>query len=88
MEIAAGLIKLRVDSRDKVEEWRNTIEAKRNEALQTLRDEGVSIESWFKAEIEGEPYLLWYMRAESIERVWDIAGATAARGNRRLHTSP
>lgn len=73
METAAGLIKLKPDSSDIVGEWRTTLETRRAEALQTLRDEGVSIESWFHVEIEGEPYLLWYMRAESIQRVWEIA---------------
>ncbi len=74
MEIAAGLIRLNANSGGLVEDWRKTIEARRAEALQTLRDEGVSVESWFQLEIDGAPYLLWYMRAESIQRVWETAG--------------
>ena len=73
METAAGLIKLKPNTGETVEQWRSTIEARRAEALQTLRDEGVSIESWFQLEIAGEPYLLWYMRADSIAQVWEIA---------------
>lgn len=73
MEAAAGLIKLKPNVKEDVEDWSNTIKARRDEALQTLRDEGVAVESWFQVEIEGAPYLLWYMRADSIERVWEVA---------------
>ena len=73
METAAGLVKLKSDCGGLVEEWRSTLEARREEALQTLREEGVSVESWFQVEIADEPYLLWYMRAESIQRVWEVA---------------
>ena len=73
MEAAAGLIKLHPNTDELVEEWRDTLEARRAEALQTLLDEGVSVESWFQVEIAGEPYLLWYMRAKSIQQVWEIA---------------
>lgn len=73
MEAAAGLIKLRPNSDSDVKEWRETMRARRDEALQTLRDEGVVIESWFTVEIAGEPYLLWFLRADSIARVWEVA---------------
>ena len=73
MEAAAGLVKLKPDTKASVEDWCNTMKTRRDEALQTLRDEGVVVESWFQVEIEGAPYLLWYMRADSIERVWEIA---------------
>jgi hypothetical protein len=73
MEIASGLIKLKPDSGSKVDEWRATILSRLEEALETLRDEGVHLESWFKIEIEGQDYLLWYMRAESIQKVFEIS---------------
>lgn len=73
MEIAAGLIKLKPNTTDRVTTWRRTIESRRAEALATLEDEGVAIESWFQIDIDGEPHLLWYMRAESLERVWQVA---------------
>jgi hypothetical protein len=38
-----------------------------------LQDEGVEIESWFRVDIEGQDYLLWYMRAESIKRAFEIS---------------
>ena len=71
METAAGLIKLKPDSSVDIEQWRETLLARHDEVLQSLRDEGVTIESWFLVEIEGLPYLLWFMKAKSIAKAQD-----------------
>ena len=73
MEVAAGLIKLKPDSNSKVDEWRDTIQSRVEEALATLVHEGAQIESWFRVEIDGQDYLLWYMRAESMKRVFEVS---------------
>ena len=73
MEYASGLIKLKSDTKDKVEKWRKTIASRLNEAAETLQDEEVQIESWFKISIHGEDYLLWYLRAKSIQRVFEVS---------------
>ena len=73
MEYASGLIKLKPGTEDKVDEWRSTIASRLNEAAATLRDEEVQIESWFKVELNGEKYLLWYLRAKSIRRVFEVS---------------
>lgn len=73
MEYASGLIKLKPGTEHKVEEWRSTIASRLDEAAATLQDEEVQIESWFKVEIEGQPYLLWYLRAKSIKRVFELS---------------
>lgn len=73
MEYASGLIKLKPDTEGKVDEWKNTISSRLNEAAATLQDEEVQIESWFKVEIDGCKYLLWYLRAKSIKRVFEIS---------------
>jgi hypothetical protein len=73
MEYASGLIKLKPGTEDKVEEWRSTIASRLNEAAETLQDEEVQIESWFKVSIQGENYLLWYLRAKSIQRVFEVS---------------
>lgn len=73
MEYASGLIKLKPGTEDKVEEWRSTIASRLNEVAATLRDEEVQIESWFKVELNGEKYLLWYLRAKSIRRVFEVS---------------
>ena len=73
MEIASGLIQLKPDTQEKVELWRSTLSSRLKECLTTLRDEGVEIESWFQIEIQGQQYLLWYMRAESIQKAFEHA---------------
>ena len=45
MEVAAGLIKLNPDSEFKVDEWRDTMTGRMDEALATLVHEGAQIES-------------------------------------------
>lgn len=73
METVAGLIKLKPDAGPTVREWSETLNQRQDEALQTLRDEGIETESWFQVEIGGEQYLLWYIRAESIDRAREVA---------------
>ena len=72
MESAAGLIKLKPDYAGDLEEWRQAFHARRDEVEQSLRDEGVAVESWFEIEIAGEPYLLWFMHARSIEKARQV----------------
>ena len=71
MESAAGLIKLKPDFATDLEEWRETVVARGDEIVQSLRDEGVALESWFQIEIGGEPYLLWFMHAKSIAKAFE-----------------
>ena len=73
MEYASGLIKLKPGTEGKVEEWKNTISSRLNEAAATLQDEEVQIESWFKITIQDDNYLLWYLRANSIQRVFEVS---------------
>jgi len=73
MEYASGLIKLKPGSEGKVEEWRSTIASRFGEALATHMDEDVHVESWFTTEINGEKYLLWYLRAKSIKQVFEVS---------------
>jgi hypothetical protein len=73
MEVAAGLIKLKPDSRSKVDDWRDTMKSRIEEALATLVHEGAEIESWFRIKIEGQDYLLWYMPAESMKKVFEVS---------------
>ena len=68
MEVRAAVIRLKPGSQDRVEAWAEMINRRRDEALQTLIDEGVSLESWFSFSEDGRDYLICYMRAECFER--------------------
>jgi hypothetical protein len=51
-----------------VREWAAELNARRDEVLATLRDEGVRIESVF---LEGET-LVYFLKADSIERAREV----------------
>ena len=73
MDVTACLIKLKENSGDRVSEWASSINRRRDEALATLRAEGVEVESWFRLSLNGENYLLCYMRSANTERAQQIA---------------
>ena len=68
MDVKAYLVKLKEDSGDRVSEWAGSINSRRDEALATLRAEGMEVESWFLLSLNGEDYLLSYMRTEDMQR--------------------
>lgn len=61
-------VRLRPGSLDRVREWAAELNARRDEVLATLRDEGVRIESVF---LDGDT-LVYYMRADSVERAREV----------------
>jgi hypothetical protein len=73
MEYASGPIRLKPGSEKRVEEWRSTITSRFDEAATTLKDEDVQVESWYTIEVSGEKNLLWYLRAKSIKRVFEVS---------------
>jgi len=73
MDVKAVLIKLKPNSENDVQSWKNEIERLRDQAIQSLRNENITIESWFKTEISGEKYLLAYIRANDIKKSQKIA---------------
>jgi Family of unknown function (DUF6176) len=66
MEVFARLIQLKPNSRQRVEEWVKEITSRRSEALETLKHEGVTIESYHLMQIQDVDYLLLYMRSRNI----------------------
>ncbi|NAS09114.1 DUF6176 family protein [Acinetobacter haemolyticus] len=73
MDVGAVLIKLKQDSLINVEAWKREIEQRKDEAIQTLQAEGVTIESWFHLELDGNNYLIAYMRANDIAHAQQVA---------------
>lgn len=64
-------IKLKPDSLPRVRAWAAEIDARRTEALATLQDEGVVLESFFLDSGEHGDYLIGYIRAGSLEKAAD-----------------
>jgi Family of unknown function (DUF6176) len=72
MDVVANIIELKPNSLDRVEEWATILNERADEAIETLQDEGVKIESWFHLSLDGKDYLLCYMRAESIKKAHEV----------------
>lgn len=73
MDVGAVLIKLKPNMQDNLEQWRAEINYRKAEAIETLKAEGVFIESWFTVELESEIHLIAYMRAQNISEAQKIA---------------
>ena len=73
MDVGAVLIKLKTNTLANVEAWQQEIEQRKAEAIQTLQAEGVKVESWFQLELDGNHYLLAYMRANDIAHAQQVA---------------
>lgn len=72
METKAVRIKLKSGSQSRVHQWAETIERRKDEALATLRDEGVVLEAYFLDPREDGAYLIAIISAH------DLAHAEAA----------
>lgn len=77
METKCFKIKLKPGSVGRAREWARAINARRGEALETLRDETVLIESVFLDRTEQGDFLIGYMRAESFQRSGEAVQSSA-----------
>ena len=68
MDVHATIIELKPGVLSRVREWAAMLNQRRDEAVATLRDEGVEIESWFLFSRDGSDFLICYMRAESMQK--------------------
>ena len=72
MDVSCVVIELKPDSLDRVKAWAEFILDNRDDAIATLENEGVTIESFFLLKIESKDYLVGYMRAKSMERAHEV----------------
>ncbi len=73
METRCVLIKLKPNSRDRVREWANTLNARKAEVLTTMQDEDVIVESAFLYRSEDGDFLVYYMKAENLLKAQKVA---------------
>ena len=70
-------IRLKPNSLERVREWARTLnETRRAEALATLRDETVVFEAAFLDHAPDGDYLIYVMKAESLEKSMQAAAAS------------
>lgn len=66
MDVSCVMIELKPNSLQRVKEWVAFIQENEDEAISTLKNEKVTIESYFLTKIGEADYLIVYMRAASI----------------------
>ncbi len=77
METSCVVIELLPNSLERVQEWSDFLRTHHDEALQSLKNEGVTVESAFVVNIEGKDYLIGYMRAANMRRAHEaVIGST------------
>lgn len=75
-------VRLRADSLPRVREWAAYVVSHRAEALETLENEGVTIESVFLESTAEGDFLVYYMRAASMEKAQEVAQASVSEMDR------
>ena len=85
-QVICRRIRLKPGSLDRVYEWARTMVQRREEALATLRDEQVTIESAFLERAADGEYLVYYMRAHDLKRA-SGAAATSKHSIDEYHQS-
>ncbi|MDD0843974.1 DUF6176 family protein [Pseudomonas sp. Gutcm_11s] len=68
MDAKAVLIRLKPDTATLVADWREQILRLKEQAIESIRNEGIAVESWFQVQLAGEHYLLAYIRSGDIAR--------------------
>lgn len=72
MDVSCVIIELKPSSLVRAKEWAAFILDNKEEALATLENEGVTIESFFFLTMESKDYLVGYMRAKSMEHAHEV----------------
>ena len=67
METACVRVRLKPGSLGRVHEWATELRTRSEEVLATLRDESVLVESAFLGSDEQGDFLIYYMKARSLE---------------------
>jgi len=84
-EVVCTRIALNPESSALIREWGKTLnDVRRSEALATMIQEGVTVESYFLDSRPEGDYLIAYMRADSLEEAARVA-STSAYGIDRYH---
>ena len=74
-EVACVRIRLREGALPLVEEWARTLAARRDEVMETLRLEGVTVESVFLERAAEGDFLVYYMRAHDLAEAMRVGRA-------------
>jgi dihydroorotase len=72
MEVICIKTKIKKELLGEVRTWFQTLKERMNETLESLENEGVFVESVFLDMQGADLYIIYYMKAENISRVYDV----------------
>ena len=72
MKVICTRIELKPNSLPAVRAWAREVTTRSNEVLETLRAEGVTVESVFLDRVGDTDYLVYYMRARDLEHAFAV----------------
>lgn len=84
MPVRCRRVRLKAGSLPRVREWAAEVTRRRDEVVETLRDETVRIESAFLDSSEAGDFLVYYLRADDLERC-DEAARTSTHPIDKYH---
>ena len=73
METICLKVRLKPGSVERVRQWSAELRRRYDEVLATLRDEGVAIESVFLDQTGTDDFLVYYIKADSVEEAGQVA---------------
>lgn len=72
IDVGCVVIKLKTGSLPRVREWADHLRVNKSAALQSLENEGVTVENFFLVTLDEKDYLIGYTRAESLDRASEV----------------
>jgi Family of unknown function (DUF6176) len=64
--------KINPDSLDEVRVWFKTLKTRQEETMETLKNEGVLVESVFLDKHDNGIYLIYYLKAEDVDKAYEV----------------
>jgi hypothetical protein len=64
--------KINPDSLDEVRIWFKTLKNRSKETMETLKNEGVIVESVFLDKHDNDIYLIYYLKAEDVDKAYEV----------------
>ena len=72
MDVKCAMIKLKPNCKEKVKQWAKTMNDRKPEAIETIVNEGITVESVFIKTINNEDYLIYYIRAKDFKKSQEV----------------
>ena len=76
MESVVIKTRIRPDKIEEAREWFSELIDRKDEVLASMKAEGVHIESAFLDSQEDNHFVIYYMRAENVQKAYDIFGSS------------